>query len=544
MTSKAAFKKTIISGIALLSLIFPSPDLGWPKEGTAFISLEKPDPPGSVSKLYRVQPGDTISGILQRELGRTRFWYQAVKTLNPTLKDLNRIYPGQTIALPRDKADAPPAPSPRTPEIYTVKKGDTLSGIISQGGRPARGELRRRLEEIREQNPQITDLNRIHEGQRIILPPREGTGASSPASQAQAARETAPQKQGNLLETLKIVLSRSGVNLDTTGKHYFPLPGIGVFQLDATVIPVVEFPQGSVILLDFSSRIPREARGALEDTWKNISCLTPEATGNLASFLEQLFAPSKNHRVGKPSSPLVLSDVPQVTISPDIVITSLSEKGTVSSRQGIFFLKGNSPPLPGSLRSFSEGKGLIITEIREGRIAAGQVSRPGGPSSARLNSSTQKDLIYDLVRLLGLKVFRDKEIPLFDQARDGFHLSFSADLVIAGGATGQRIIHTRPLPGQFVSLLKERGIPVLIVSEKETRKEIVEKTLGLLDLPHESGNFTFSAPKDSGGPAFVITFAGIKVNLSGEVFYLTDSDPPFEMESVLPPPGRARIINY
>lgn len=87
-----------------------------------------------------VQPGDTFAKIAQRELGSGELW-TAVARANP-LKDPNRLRVGDRVKVPIDpnnpqgRPDAAPPQTPSQPQVkvieYTVKAGDTLSGIAQE----------------------------------------------------------------------------------------------------------------------------------------------------------------------------------------------------------------------------------------------------------------------------------------------------------------------------------------------------------------------------------------------------------------------------
>jgi LysM repeat protein len=92
-------------------------------------------------------------------------------TGNPTPR------PSSVAATPTPSPTVPPAP---TPSVYTIKKGETLSKIATAHGLT--------LEELLAANPDITNPNRISEGQQIILPvpsgapPDEIQGSAEPSA--------------------------------------------------------------------------------------------------------------------------------------------------------------------------------------------------------------------------------------------------------------------------------------------------------------------------------------------------------------------------
>lgn len=90
------------------------------------LSGSAPKPSGAPSVAggtYTVVKGDTLSGIAQRYATS----WQTLAALNG-ISNPNVIYPGQKIKLPGGQAAAP-AQGQKT---YTVKSGDTLSGIASK----------------------------------------------------------------------------------------------------------------------------------------------------------------------------------------------------------------------------------------------------------------------------------------------------------------------------------------------------------------------------------------------------------------------------
>ena len=90
---------------------------------TAAPAVARPIAADPVAGTYTVQRGDSLSRIAQRELGDANRWHELV-SLNPHIgahPDL--IYTGTVLTLP----DVPSAP--QSAHTYTVKAGDTLSGI-------------------------------------------------------------------------------------------------------------------------------------------------------------------------------------------------------------------------------------------------------------------------------------------------------------------------------------------------------------------------------------------------------------------------------
>lgn len=155
--------------------------------------------PAPVNKAttYTVRAGDTLSGIAAQH-GTT---WQALQKING-IADPDRIYPGQVLKL---TGGAPPAPAHApAAATYTVRSGDTLSGIAA-----AHGTTWQHLQALNG----LPDPNRIYAGQVLKV-----GGAATHAAPATAPR-TYTVRSG---DTLSGIAAQHG----TTWQHLQALNGI------------------------------------------------------------------------------------------------------------------------------------------------------------------------------------------------------------------------------------------------------------------------------------------------------------------------------
>lgn len=112
---------------------------------------DSPQPaPAPSGGSYTVKSGDTLSAIAAR-FGTT---WQNLQAMNG-LADANRIYPGQVLRVPGGATQATPSTS-----SYTVRSGDTLSGIASRYGTT--------YQHLAQLNG-ISDPNKIYPGQVLRI---------------------------------------------------------------------------------------------------------------------------------------------------------------------------------------------------------------------------------------------------------------------------------------------------------------------------------------------------------------------------------------
>lgn len=111
----------------------------------------------TAARVVRVERGDTLWKLAQQHLGSGFKWTELAR-LNPQIENPDRIYVGQAVYLPLERA------SSDTRQVE-VQRGDSLWKV-------ARAEFGngRAWTCIAEANPQLRDASRIHPGQLLALP--------------------------------------------------------------------------------------------------------------------------------------------------------------------------------------------------------------------------------------------------------------------------------------------------------------------------------------------------------------------------------------
>jgi LysM repeat protein len=199
---------------------------------------------------YTIRSGDTLSAVASRfgvSLG-------ALEAANPQIHNFNLIYPGQTIQVP--DAYSAPAPAPAVnlsgQSTYTVKSGDTLSGIASRFGVS--------LGALESANPQITNPNLIYVGQQIHIP-----GAAAAPAPAPAGHPSSYTVQRG--DTLSGIGAKFGVSWQS------------IAQLNDLSNPNLIFP-GQVLLIPGGGGAPAPSGPS---TPGNVGSWSPNGSGKLYS---------------------------------------------------------------------------------------------------------------------------------------------------------------------------------------------------------------------------------------------------------------------
>lgn len=185
----------------------------------------------SVPATHRIAPGDTVSSIAAR-YGLSQ---DEVLRVN-NLQSSSLIFAGEELRLPAAGSSAPAAAPSAASGTYSVKAGDTLSGIAADHGVSLNSVLAAN-------NLTLTSI--IRPGQDIAL----SGEASSPATSASAAPAPAGNHTVESGDTLTGIAARHGVSLSALmsangmddSSVLFPgdvvvLPGAGVTTLAAAPV--------------------------------------------------------------------------------------------------------------------------------------------------------------------------------------------------------------------------------------------------------------------------------------------------------------------
>lgn len=204
---------------------------------------------------YRIQKGDYLVKILQKNLGLKGKDLSAalrdIKKKNPNIRDINLVFPGQRIFIPRVAA-------------------------------PEKAEAERPL------RPPDTEAV-VPETKPVLLTEKE-------------------------LALVRRVVERAGGTVLTDGSYYIPVSASDQVAVDCAAVPVIELDDGSRILLDLGGQVPPPLRERIQRTWKNYT-VVQESTGlGALPALEQIFRASKQYSFKKTADYADVGREPQLRV--------------------------------------------------------------------------------------------------------------------------------------------------------------------------------------------------------------------------------------
>jgi LysM repeat protein len=501
------------------------------KEETARLSLKKTAISDKKLQPYVVKKGEWLFEIMRSQMGITSHRFSIIKKLNPQLKNLNKIYPGQIIMLPeKDPTRSISEESTDPATSYMVKKGDYISRIVVNQLHVKPRDVFKAVNQIRRLNPDIKNANMIYPGQVLQLPRRsifitQKDDKSSVVDSQQKIIEKTGKKvmpPEIRLDIIRHIIGRMNGSLVTVGKHYIPITQMGQVTIDCSMIPVAELEDGSTVLVDFTDRVPNSLKKVIQANWKNYHVVKADSTDSIVAILRKIINASNAYAIVQGTKPYTVGKNPSLQFALDWVISKKAPGDGKAYTQGLIFLADNSHMLPGPMIDYAEKNGLIVSAIVDGQglITASNLKYTI-PEAPVLSAGEGRDLAYALLATLNYTPIKDTEVRIFDPAKDGFNLSITADLLVKKGDR-QVMIHSKRLPQQFVDNLKNRGIDIIFLEEGDNRKSIIGKTLHALNIPYSADTFIFSEPQNTSKPRASITFPAFKVSGNKGFVYLID----------------------
>ncbi len=449
-----------------------------------------PAAPSVSGQSYTIKKGDTLIKIIHRELkiktdpNKT---LKIIKSMNPNVVDVNKIYAGDTIKLPSNTVFVQAAKEAEKEEIIVEKTQEQPGKII----------------EVKE---------------KMSMPPE--------------AR----------LAVLKHVITQMNSSITATGNYYLPIPKTGQVTIDCSKMPVIEFDDKTTLFLDLENRAPDNLKKIINDNWANYYLIKVDKKDDVIAILKKVFNATKSYSMTKRDKPMTIGALPPVEFFVDWIIVKTNAKEAQALSQGLRIIYENNLLLPKAVKNYARKNGVIITEISE---ESGIVGKPEEiyslPPMPVYPTTSAKDFSYALISNLGFNAAKDVDVKVFDTAKDGVNLSIKADVLVKDG-NKKYVIFSRNLTQQFITVLKQAGNELIFVADNEAPKNIMEKILRAFNITFASGYFTFSGMDKNQAP-YTMSFGGTKIKTDKEL-YVIDFDIDQELRGLLREVWSANIAKY
>jgi LysM repeat protein len=433
--------------------------------------------PDILYKTHQVHSGEYLSRIVTAHLGVRwdeipRDYFQTLKRLNPRIKNMDLIYPDQTIRIPALAAQEPPAAQPG----------------------PVASEVAMADEAATPENAMATAIPQA-------LPAPVSVGTPVP-------EQGTPSWQEGLAEAMK----QLGSKLLASGQCYFPEKDRGDVTLDLAAFPVIELQDGRHLLLETGKGLPKDIEEAARASWKDLVILRPDPGDPYDVVLDKVFRAMFGEKVQKVIALPAFDDGIQVTLRGDWILPLEARQGNQGAYQCITLIE--TPE--------ESTSGPVVQYLAEANIQVLDIVSPAGKEKAApfskekvlkdclvlgIDGSSQEAFVSGFVSALGYSY--DPHVPLsFDYA--GFQVQTSANLIY-GGRLADLVVDFGTFYGEAKSAVEAGGLRVLSIKPDEDLVTIAKQILAFTGTAYTEGPVFLAANRER-SKAASLTIPGILIS--------------------------------
>jgi hypothetical protein len=507
---------------------------------------------------YVVQKNDWVLKIFRQkgEIAHHDFRdFQGIfQRLNPHIKNVDMIRPGQTIDIPLRKLEHGTLPGQGSgvvtipfvtlakvvdvvqqhSQTYQVQRGDTVSHLLARKyGRYGSKSYREGVKLFQAANTEVTDLNRIYAGQTIHLPDpairdeawyaslyddqgnlrqtldRGTISPPGPLSSTQATAE-APERapQNSPLEQAAAVM---GGQLASKGTYYLPRQGSNDFELDLSRHPMLEVPGQGKRVFTRQPRVMEMETAAFESTWPDIKVVTYDDHASVTEIVTAIFDTLEAQPETEGAELGFDDQAVHVAVRAKWVRPQNDQRHLC-----ITPIKGPDEQTPDSIRRYLEQNGITIKEL----LASGEAAATAGPEAGgrhavknvlAIAATSQKEFVKSLARTLNLAYTPNISIT-FPYA--GIQVQAYANLISAEDDR-ELLVDFGDLYGDAVAALRNTGMEIIQVTAEDSYTAVVKKILSALNKQFVE-NPTFLAAQRPAQYNTAITIWGVLYNQSAD----------------------------
>ncbi len=360
---------------------------------------------------YTVERNDWVLKIfkLRGEIAREDFTYflNIFKRINPHIRNIDRIRPGQQIYIPLRRLRESPVTENRSGIVtipfvdlsrgtgkkpppantYKVKRGDTVSKLIAgQFGRFGSSTYREAVALFKQLNPHINDIDLIFTDQTIYIPRSLPTpqdlalrkDVKEPGASPYPQAVTAPNKKDSgssarrpakpMIPPLTEAAAIMDAKLLENGQYYFPRTGKSDLELNLARNPVLEMSDGRRVMLSGEQTLSPHDLKTVKTKWKTFSLVNIPSGAPVEDILNTvLSAVNKGDRV---SSLSFSAGGAQISIRAQWIIKGAGTEMDPVRNICISFIEHPDQRTPTGIVRFLEHHGIKLKEVFRGSKSA------------------------------------------------------------------------------------------------------------------------------------------------------------------------------
>jgi len=520
---------------------------------------------------YIVGEEDAVLSVLRQkgELAADNFteFLHLFKRLNPHIRDLNRIEPGQHLFIPIRRL--PPGEFSRQQDArvtipfvtiskvkkrirahsdtHHIKRGECVSVLVARRfGAFGTDAYRMGVDLFRRANPGILDINRVFVGQKVYLPRPSiqqepwFTALLDPSGSGMEAEtfitlkaEAAPATSGGSMTAWKkdppTPFSRAAELIDATlirkGRYFFPAQNGADRELDLSRFPILEMKDGKRVIL-CEEKLDDTLLHAIRSHWQDARTLVISKDAPLETVLDAL---SRVIPGIFPGETFRFSDNGlEVALFPRWMIHRLGSGKNPLQKTAVFLAGGKASLLPEALTRYLSKYNIHVKQIDPDPIdgfegfTERKESKPNTKPFLpviRIHRDTPRRIIPEILATLGY-LYTPNVSVFFPYG--GVQVKAWTDMVTL--PTGKMLLMDfGDLQGDAVPALTTAGIPVFQFTGNIDKKDRLVALLNTLQCRFRI-NPTFPVGNNREKADASLTFPGVLVLTKDEKSTLITHD--------------------
>jgi len=360
---------------------------------------------------YVVKSGDSISKVVMSKYTIPpdylyNEYLDLVRTFNPTMKNVDLIYPNQVIRLPI-----------YSPEIVRM---------------PIEKPLKAKLKK------------------------------TAPAQK--------PPKTLSLSREIRDIFDQIGEEWVDSGEQFIPLKQGGHVKLKAESFPTLNLRNGRMLIIDPRNELPEDIARLIESDWQAYKVVRLAPHENLKTALNNLFAASGYHNVLKAGEKLKLRSDIDITLAGDwVIIPKKAAENTPEAIIALSLIGSTKERTPMVVRTYLKRLGVTVIDYPD-FPAPRKTEEGTSPEKIPLEEGGRFSLPTLLLQLAGQPFSSEVKIPVYQSGETGFSLIIHADFFFNRRGSDCIIDTTGLSADITELLTKHRFRVLTLAGEKDPRK--------------------------------------------------------------------------
>jgi len=339
----------------------------------------------------------------------------------------------------------------------------------------------------------------------------------------------------SLRKKLRDIFNQMDEEWVDTGKQFIPLKSGGQIQLKAESFPVLNLQSGMRLIIDLKNELPEDISQLILTDWEDYGIVHLTTDDTLKTAIDKILAASNYYKILKPGEQFKIKsrDI-GISIAGDwVIIPQRGEENITEKIAAICFINHPSEQTPGVIRVYLKKLGIRVIDYPGLPVPKDVVDDVNIQKKINIEKNIDFPLPTLLLNLAGQTFSSKTKIPVYQGEGSGYNLIIQADLFF--NRQGKDcIIDTTGLSPAIISLLKKHQFLVLSLAGEKDLNKTTELILDFLGLSYDSNSHQFLTAEREETRNITLTVPGISFyDQEGKHILATDKKMPAEIVSFL-----------